>query len=728
MKTKVLITMLLLLVCAAIFASEDSIAPAEHWEKVRQMEQLAERFKAETGFIGEVMHSTTTMRLHVYRGNFPGVSFTADGDTIAFRQACEGIISKVLPNSQANSNQLSMSRIFKSGRGYTTDYYQQVGGYRVEGAGYIMITFDDGRKYFSISDNTVDLPEVDVSVIITREEAIRIANDEYFKNASPSVKPGKVTIAFTNGKDYSNKDYYLCYNLYMGTVVCVDAVTGDIRYTWSRVKVHSSSALVKGDVYDKEYTNLHPSPLGYQPISGVVVYTDSFLGSTDQNGIVTITDSTLVGLTVILEECPHFSVSVYPDSTMAKTADQLLLGATPIEILFDDDACHTPNVYYHANHQRVKLESLLNGSTDTLFGLVIVSGDSSLSSGGYFDPGYNKIHLSNSAGKLSHAGRPEVSHSYSDEALVDYFNIHSIPGGSLDYWAMDEAIAVYLPCAVIDRPECIYGDSLEIASLLADSNHTSNISTMFYGSALVDESFYSKSYCRYPLASAWWSLRGNQYFPADGQKNGVDTLLVHSLNQVKDELPVNNTYRYNPRYFYNILMRRVDEDSSHWPLKKTQLAIDEAYSTRGFHFTPRVISAGSNNPNKEKNKFRIGDPVHVKITNCPQNTPLTVYIVEDQDYTDGMNISSLSILYSRSLSAVDIGDDGSWTGELCNSDSLGGGEYDILVDIGNNGVLHFAYSGANIRDGFDGLTGHGFTVYDDRIEVVTRYLPSISHR
>jgi hypothetical protein len=46
------------------------------------------------------------------------------------------------------------------------------------------------------------------------------------------------------------------------------------------------------------------------------------------------------------------------------------------------------------------------------------------------------------------------------------------------------------------------------------------------------------------------------------------------------------------------------------------------------------------------------------------------------------------------------------------------GDYDILVDIGNNGVLHFAYIGANIRDGFDGLTGPGFRVYDDDITIV----------
>jgi hypothetical protein len=68
-----------------------------------------------------------------------------------------------------------------------------------------------------------------------------------------------------------------------------------------------------------------------------------------------------------------------------------------------------------------------------------------------------------------------------------------------------------------------------------------------------------------------------------------------------------------------------------------KMIIDKAYSDRGLHFTPQAISAGISNPpdGKDKNMFRIGDPVHVKVTNCPQNTPLTVYIVEDQDYMMG---------------------------------------------------------------------------------------------
>ncbi len=286
METRVMIILMLILLCTAIFASEDPSDAAEHERKTQELNQLAERFKAETGFTGSINYGYERMRLGSFEGNFSDIQYSADEDTIAFRQACERIVEKILPLSPANRMQLSMSRISKSVRGYTTDYYQQVNGYRVEGAGFIVITYEEGRKRFSIGDNTVELPDVDVSAIITLEEAIRIANLVYFKSSNPRVQPRKVTLEFTNGKNQNNKNYYLCYNLYMGTVVCVDAVTGDVRYTWSREKVHTGSVLIKGAVYEKEYVNHDPSPLGNLPQSGVLVSSDSFVGSTDDNGVV----------------------------------------------------------------------------------------------------------------------------------------------------------------------------------------------------------------------------------------------------------------------------------------------------------------------------------------------------------------------------------------------------------------------------------------------------------
>jgi len=50
------------------------------------------------------------------------------------------------------------------------------------------------------------------------------------------------------------------------------------------------------------------------------------------------------------------------------------------------------------------------------------------------------------------------------------------------------------------------------------------------------------------------------------------------------------------------------------------------------------------------------------------------------------------------------------------------GDYDIIVDIGSpttpDGFIHFAFSGANVMDGFDGRTKPGFSVIDNGIDVV----------
>jgi len=233
MKTKALVTMLLLLLCTMVFASEDAGDAAEHARKTRELNQLAERFKAETGFTGRINYGYERMRLGSFEGNFSGIHFSAEEDTIAFRQACESIVEKILPLSPANRMQLSMSRISKSVRGYTTDYNQQVGGYRVEGAGFIMITYDEGRKRFSIGDNTVELPVGGVSVNITEEQAFQIARTEFEKtelcNENTPPWRHKSHIQFSSRKI---GDVQLPYRLYWrivfpGRMYYIDAETGE---------------------------------------------------------------------------------------------------------------------------------------------------------------------------------------------------------------------------------------------------------------------------------------------------------------------------------------------------------------------------------------------------------------------------------------------------------------------------------------------------------------------
>lgn len=235
MKTRVLVASLLLAICTAIYASEDITDPELYWRKTQEMNQMAERFKEDTGFTGEVAHSLNTMRLHVYRGRFSDIPFTADADTTAFREACERIVEKLLPYSPANRMQLSMCRIGKQLNGFTTDYRQQVNGYRLEGSGFIMITYEAGRKHFSIGDNTVMLPFDNISPVLSYEDAVRIydehiVDDEVTKNIR-KIRPF-LGIFFCNINASESADimpvYRLCWVGGWYKKIYIDALTGKI--------------------------------------------------------------------------------------------------------------------------------------------------------------------------------------------------------------------------------------------------------------------------------------------------------------------------------------------------------------------------------------------------------------------------------------------------------------------------------------------------------------------
>jgi hypothetical protein len=216
-----------------IFASEDP-TETEHWEKVRQLDQLAERFKAETGFTGNVNYYSDRMKLHSYEGKFADIPYSAnaDADTTSFRQACTRVLDKILPYSYANHNQLSMSRISKRSGYISTDYYQQVNGYRVEGSGFFMITYDIGRHRFDIGDNTVELPDEPLGKLISESEAYQIAFDKYKQtdlyNAAYPVRSRTVIYYKSRKIDGKSQPYRLYWRVTFPSIsYFIDAITED---------------------------------------------------------------------------------------------------------------------------------------------------------------------------------------------------------------------------------------------------------------------------------------------------------------------------------------------------------------------------------------------------------------------------------------------------------------------------------------------------------------------
>jgi len=238
MKHITFMVIVLLLTIQSVYADGNPAEETDHWEKVRQMDQLAERFKAETGFTGNVNYNIDRMKLRAYEGKFTDIPFSADADTTAFRQACDRILDKILPYSYAKIGQLSMSRISRRTGYISTDYYQIVNGYCVEGSGFIVITYDVGRYRFDIGDNTVELSEerrVNISLTQAIEIAKEVYNPNYKLDKSIEFSDPKTELLYTKDpQNITDNSYRLNYKIsFWGLAIYIDPYSGKLAYTRS---------------------------------------------------------------------------------------------------------------------------------------------------------------------------------------------------------------------------------------------------------------------------------------------------------------------------------------------------------------------------------------------------------------------------------------------------------------------------------------------------------------
>jgi len=674
----------------------------EYIQKQAILNERAARFKAETGFVGDIGYSYQTMGFSNYRGNFRDIPITAPQDTVVMKQVFVQVLSRVKPYIRAREGQLVREEIGVRFNGTWVTYRQRVNGYGIEGAGVLRIDYNIPTSEIIVTDNTVDIGSEIVQVNITEDQAINAVLQRYDTNKDfdrnhwmfrRHIKLVYAPIEYESGM----VEFKLCYLVsFGGGVNYVDPTTGEVIYT-RKIRIANDDCYVTGDIYETTYTSSNILQLPNSTLSNIKVMTDNFIGYTDASGFVAIIDSTYSNLTIELDYEQKLSLCEYPDISQVVKADSsnILIAGNIIRAHFPDNQCNSTNIYYHILDQFFALNSI--SSVSNSFGWNIIS-NSQISDFGFCDPNSWEIHIRYDIGQFSHVSRHELSHAF----IYDKLNCAFFHNTDQSKRAMDEAFAVYFPCSVL-------GSNLYINSP-NNVNDITNYSVsdvlanfpLEYPGVVLSEEFYQEYFCRYPIASAWWEIRnriGASTFNQD-LINAVGLIAQTGLDSL----------RYKPRYFYNILMSNST--------LANKMIIDKAYSDRGLHFTPQAISAGISNPpdGKDKNMFRIGDPVHVKVTNCPQNTPLTVYIVEDQDYTDGMSISALNAIICQVTGTSD--NDGVWYSSTPVMTASTVGDYDILVDIGNNGMLHFAYNGANIRDGYDGLNGPGFTVYDDGIDVV----------
>jgi hypothetical protein len=128
-----------------------------------------------------------------------------------------------------------MSRISKSVIGYTTEYCQQVGGYRVESRGLILITYDSGKSRFSISNGTVDLPTGNTIPVISYEDAVKIYDANVvddkaiirIRSRRPFLRLYYSDI-YQEDENNTLSDYRLCWIGGYTKCIYIDALTGHV--------------------------------------------------------------------------------------------------------------------------------------------------------------------------------------------------------------------------------------------------------------------------------------------------------------------------------------------------------------------------------------------------------------------------------------------------------------------------------------------------------------------
>jgi hypothetical protein len=228
----VLAIIILLLFISCIYADGLPSEEAERQAKEHQLEQVAVSFKSETGFRGEINYDTNRMCLGFFEGKFADIRITANADTTSFRAVFEQILDKVLPYTFAKREQLSKRRITNNLGIIQTDYIQQINGYRVEGLGSLIISYEIGRNSFSIGNATVELPDEPLGEIITEAEAYQIAFNLYKQTASYDDKylvTSKKVIAYKSREvDGISQPYRLYWRISFPKIsYFIDAITKD---------------------------------------------------------------------------------------------------------------------------------------------------------------------------------------------------------------------------------------------------------------------------------------------------------------------------------------------------------------------------------------------------------------------------------------------------------------------------------------------------------------------
>jgi hypothetical protein len=245
----------------------------EYNQKQAILNERAARFKAETGFVGDISYNLQGMQFSTISGSFKEIEVTAPQDTVFMRSVFDHVVSKVMPYISAREGQLSCSKVRSNINGSGVIYWQNVNGYSIEGGGgSLRIHYSLATYQLSVNNGTVDISSDPVSINLTLEQAISLVQEKVFDGAE--VKPTNPRIAYVPIDNENGQAYYLCHILTnQGYTVFVDVSEPIIRKVAPNLISRSFNVNILGNVYNGTYTDIVNIPLSQQSMGSVLVQT-----------------------------------------------------------------------------------------------------------------------------------------------------------------------------------------------------------------------------------------------------------------------------------------------------------------------------------------------------------------------------------------------------------------------------------------------------------------------
>lgn len=227
----------------------------EYTQKQAILNERAARFKAETGFEGDIGYNYQYMTFSIIFGNFRDIVITAPQDTVYMSQVFDRVFDKVKPYISAQEGQLFKGKTSSNTYITRVRYQQIVNGYRIEGGfGFLKMSYNPTICKLSIVDDTADISSEIIPINITMEQAIELAQNEVLNGAD--AKPYNPRIAYTLGDNKNDNQFYLCYVLVIrGYTVCIDVSNSTIRRITPSMISKSFEVNVLGDGNNEDYVD-----------------------------------------------------------------------------------------------------------------------------------------------------------------------------------------------------------------------------------------------------------------------------------------------------------------------------------------------------------------------------------------------------------------------------------------------------------------------------------------